>query len=80
MIGEGAPRQAQLALATLKLALKNARERGQTFDGGLLSIAALESEEREPVFLAWPQVLELVSWMPEQVSRIATVAALYGRT
>ena len=78
VIGERAPRQAQLALATLKLALKNARERGQTFDAGLLSIRPPDAEEREPVFLSWPQVLELVSWMPEQISRIATVAALTG--
>jgi len=28
--------------------------------------------------LAWPQVLEFVSWMPEQISRIGTVAALTG--
>lgn len=78
VVGERAPRQAQLALATLKLALRNARERGQTFDARLLSIAAPDSEEREPVFLTWPQVLELVSWMPEQISRIGTVAALTG--
>lgn len=78
VIGERAPRQAQLALATMKLALRNARERGQVVDPGLLTIAAPESDEREPVFLMWRQVLEFASWMPVQVSRIVPVAALTG--
>ena len=78
VIAERAPRQAQLALATMKLALRNARERGQTIDPGLLTIAALESEEREPVFLTWGQVLELARCLPVQISRIVPVAALTG--
>jgi integrase len=78
VIAERAPRQAQLALATIKLALKNARGRGQVIEPGLLTITAPESEEREPIFLSWKQVLELASWMPEQISRIAPVAALTG--
>jgi integrase len=78
VIGERAPRQAQLALGTVKLALKNARERGQAVDPGLLTIAAPEGDEREPIFLTWTQVLELASWMPEQISRIVPVAALTG--
>lgn len=77
-IAERAPRQAQLALATMKLALRNARERGQAIDPRLLAIAPPESEEREPVFLTWQHVLELASWMPEQISRIVPVAALVG--
>jgi integrase len=77
-IGERAPRQAQLALATVKLALKNARQRGQVIDPGLLTIAPPEGEEREPVFLTWKQVLELACSMPEQISRIVSVAALTG--
>lgn len=77
-IAERAPRQAQLALATVKLALKNARERGQIVDPGLLAIASPESEEREPVFLAWQYVLDLASWMPEQIARIVPIAALTG--
>jgi integrase len=78
VIAERAPRQAQLALATMKLALRNARERGQTIDAGLLAIAAPESEEREPMFLTWDQVVELASCMPVQISRIVPVAALTG--
>jgi integrase len=78
VIGDRAPRQAQLALATVKLALKNARERGQVIDPGLLTITPPEGEEREPVFLTWKQVLELSSSMPEQISRIVPVAALTG--
>jgi integrase len=78
VIGGRAPRQAQLALATMKLAMKNARERGQPIDPGLLAIIAPEADEREPIFLAWKQALELASWMPEQISRIVPVAALTG--
>ena len=78
VIGERAPRQAQLALATLKLALRNARERGQVIDPQLLAIAAPESDEREPIFLTWHRVLDLASSMPEQISRIVPVAALTG--
>jgi len=78
VIAERAPRQAQIALATIKLALENARARGQTIDPGLPTIAAPKGEEREPIFLTWKQVLELASWMPEQISRIVPVAALTG--
>lgn len=78
VVGERAPRQAQIALATIKLALKNARDRGQTVEPGLFTIAAPKGEEREPIFLTWKQVLELASWMPEQISRIVPVAALTG--
>jgi hypothetical protein len=60
------------------LALRNAHERGQVIDPGLLTIAAPESEEREPIFLTWKQVLELASSMPVQISRIVPVAALTG--
>src|SRR5436190_24034848 len=78
VIGERAPRQPQLALATIKLALRNARDRGQVIDPRLLTVSAPENEEREPIFLTWKQVLELASWMPEQVSRMVPVAALTG--
>jgi integrase len=78
VIGERAPRQAQLALETVKLALRNARERGQSVDPGLFLIAPPEGDEREPIFLTWNGVLELASWLPEQISRIVPVAALTG--
>jgi integrase len=78
VIAARAPRQGQLALATIKLALRNARERGQVFDPGLLRITPPESAEREPIYLTWKQVLELASWIPEQISRIVPVAALTG--
>jgi integrase len=78
VIGERAPREAQLALATVKIALRNARDRGQAVDPGLLATSAPEGDEREPIFLTWKQVLELASWMPEQISRTVPVAALTG--
>ena len=78
VIGERAPRQAQLALATLKLALRNARERGQTVrPRTALDRPARQRRARTGV-LDVARGLELVSWMLEQILRIGTVAALTG--
>jgi integrase len=49
-----------------------------THDPGLFLIAPPEGDEREPIFLTWNGVLELASWLPEQISRIVPVAALTG--
>jgi integrase len=73
-----APRQAQIALASLKLALRDAENRGQRFDQRIFKIAAPRYEEREPRFLTWEQVQSLASRMPESVKRIVPVAALTG--
>jgi integrase len=73
-----APRQAQIGLATLKMALRNARERGQRVDERLLAIEPPRYDERRPRFLSWPEVERLQSWMPEYVCRIVPVAALTG--
>jgi integrase len=73
-----APRQAQIALASLKLALRDAENRGQRFDQRIFKIKAPRYEEREPRFLTWEQVQSLASRMPESVKRIVPVAALTG--
>jgi integrase len=73
-----APRQAQIALASLKLALRDAENRGQRFDQRVFNIHAPRYEEREPRFLTWEQVQSLASRMPESVKRIVPVAALTG--
>jgi integrase len=73
-----APRQAQIALASLKLALRDAENRGQRFDQRIFNIHAPRYEEREPRFLTWEQVQSLASRMPESVKRIVPIAALTG--
>jgi integrase len=73
-----APRQAQIALAALKEALREAEEDGQRFDPALLKIKPNRYKSREPRFLTWEQVQELQSWMPEYICRIVPIAALTG--
>jgi integrase len=73
-----APRQAQIALATLKAALRDADKRGQRFDPNLLTIAPPKYDEREPRFLTWVEVEKLASFLPEQVKRLVLIAALTG--
>jgi integrase len=77
-VGARAPRQAQLALATLKLALKDARKRGQAFDAAILELRPPRSREREPRFLTWPEVERLASFLPDAEARLVMVAALTG--
>jgi integrase len=78
ILAQRAPRQAQIALQTLKQALRSAKARGQRFDEGLLEIPLNRYEGRKPWFLTWEQVTELQSWMPEHVCRIVPIAALTG--
>src|SRR6266508_753643 len=78
VVGARAPRQAQLALATLKLALRDARKRRQAFDAGILELHPPRSREREPRFLTWPEVERLASFLPDAEARLVMVAALTG--
>jgi integrase len=73
-----APRQAQIALASLKLALKSARRRGQRFDVSILEIEANRYDEREPRFLTLEEQQEIASRMPEPIKRIVPVAGVLG--
>jgi integrase len=71
-----APRQAQLALGTVKQVLRDAMKRGQRVDPALLDVRAPGYEEREPVFLSAAEVEHLASWCAEP--RLIVFAALSG--
>jgi integrase len=71
-----APRQAQLALDTVKQVLRDARARGQRINPALLDVRAPGYEEREPVFLTAREVDDLASWSSEP--RIIQFAAFTG--
>lgn len=75
-VARSAPRQAQIALSTLKQVLSDARKRGQQIDEAILALKAPHVEEREPVFLTWAEVEELAAWCSE--GRLLTFAALTG--
>lgn len=78
VVGARAPRQAQLALASLKLALRDARKRGQQFDPAILELKPPRSRERQQRFLTWPEVEHLASFLPDSEARLVMVAALTG--
>jgi integrase len=71
-----APRQAQLALDTVKQVLRDARARGQRINPALLDVRAPRYEEREPVFLTAREVDDLASWSSEP--RLIQFAAFTG--
>jgi integrase len=71
-----APRQAQLALAKLKQALSDARDRGQRVDDAIFRLRPPRLESRTPRFLTWVEVKELSAWCSE--GRLVMVAALTG--
>ncbi len=48
----------------------------RSVDRTVYGIRIARVEEREPRFLTWDEVLELQSWIPEYVSRIAPLAVL----
>jgi integrase len=73
-----APRQAELALASVKLALKDAGRRGVRFDRRILDIPGPRSRPRAPSFLTWKQVQDLAQWLPDRHARLVMVAALTG--
>jgi integrase len=75
-VAKRSPRQAQLALATLKQVLRNAQERGHVVDEAVLRIRPPRLEEREPRFLRWPEVEELAAACTEE--RLVVVACLTG--
>lgn len=77
-VAERAPRQAQLCLATLKLALRNAVERKQVIDPGIFTIRAPSAKARPPRFLTLAEVEELAGWMDDQANRLVRFAALTG--
>lgn len=73
-----APRQAELALASLKLALKDAAKRGLRFDRRILELASPKAVARTPRFLTWQEVQQVAEWLPDRHARLVMVAALTG--
>lgn len=71
-----APRQAELALGTVKQVLRDAMKRGQRVNPALLEVKAPRHEEREPVFLSAAEVEHLALWCAQP--RLITFAALSG--
>jgi integrase len=71
-----APRQAELALQTVKQVLRDAMKRGQRVDPALFEVKAPRHDEREPVFLSAAEVEHLASWCAEP--RLIIFAALSG--
>lgn len=52
--------------------------RGQPIDRRILDLPAPKHDERDPLFLTWPQTLEFASWLPDDLGRLVQVAALTG--
>jgi integrase len=73
-----APRQAQIALQTMKLALRDAKLRGQVVDERIFEIKPPRLEPRERRFLAWDEVDELATNTPEPYGNLVRFAALTG--
>lgn len=73
-----APRQAQIALQTVKQILKDAQTRGQGFQPELLEVTAPSYDEREPVFLTTAELVELGAAMPADKLRHQMTAAEYA--
>lgn len=71
-----APRQAQLALGTVKQVLRDAIKRGQRVDPAVLEVKAPQHEERDPVFLSAAEVKRLASLCVQP--QLITFGALSG--
>jgi integrase len=77
-VGQRAPRQAQIALQTLKMVLANAKERGHVVNEGVFSIKPPRTEQRERQFLSWGEVEELALNTIEPYGNLIRLAALTG--
>jgi integrase len=77
-IAARAPRQAELALASVKLVLKDARRRGHRIAEAILELHPPRVGGRTPRFLTWPEVEHLAGVLPDQHARLVLVAALTG--
>jgi len=72
----GGTRQGQISLRLIKRVLADARARGQRVHEPVFGIEPPRHEERDPMFLTWPEVEELASYCREH--RLIVVAALSG--
>jgi integrase len=77
-VGRQAPRAAELMLDTLKMILRNARDRGQTIDEAVLRVRPPRRERAEMRFLDWGEVERLASETVEPYGNLARFACLTG--
>ena len=77
-VGGRAPRQAQIALQTLKMVLRNAKERGHTVNEAIFGIKPPHTEQRERQFLSWEQVDDLALNTSDAYANLVRLAALTG--
>ncbi len=77
-VAQKAPRAAELMLDTLKMILRNAKERGQTIDESVLRVRAPRRERREMRFLDWNEVERLASETVEPYGNLVRFACLTG--
>jgi integrase len=73
-----APRQAQLALASVKMIVRDATRRKHRVDPGILELSPPRSNGRPVRFLTWQEVQKLAEWLPDRHARLVMVAALSG--
>jgi integrase len=77
-VARQAPRAAELMLDTLKMILRNARERGQIIDEAILRVRPPRRERAEMRFLDWGEVELLASETVEPYGNLIRFACLTG--
>jgi integrase len=77
-IARRAPRAAELMLDTLKMILRNARERGQVVDEAIFRVRPPRRERAEMCFLEWREVELLASEAVESYGNLIRFACLSG--
>jgi integrase len=77
-VARTAPRSAELMLDTLKMILRNARERDQTIDEAVLRVRPPHRERAEMRFLDWGEVEQLATETVEPYGHLVRFACLTG--
>jgi integrase len=77
-VAKRTPRSAELMLATLKLVLRSAKERGQAVDEAIFRVRPPRRERAEMRFLEWPEVELLASETIEPYGNLIRFACLSG--
>jgi integrase len=77
-VAQRAPRAAELMLDTLKMILRNARERGQVVDEAVFRVRPPRRERAEMRFLDWREVELLASETVEPYGNLVRFACLSG--
>jgi integrase len=77
-VAQQAPRAAELMLDTLKMILRNAKERGQTVDEAIYRVRPPRRERAEMRFLGWAEVEQLAYETIEPYGNLVRFACLTG--